>query len=211
MSQELSGGQLGLQQMGTLHEMTKPPTPTKPQMVKGKDFYWRVNDDGTTAKTEIPVGTTTAYPPGYGASVTKTPHKIWDTEGKADVVMATPDEWNRMSPEYRKAGYTVGEAPGQIRENEGLAIKAMTTAFSSDAADDQKENAVTVYNKTAPGKSTEMLEWHAGPLTWDRVRKISLPVIKKRQVTATHIRKVMKNFPGISIREAIKKLEAANK
>ena len=217
LTQQLAGGAQGLDiakmknDMGndafsrenTLYERNKPQ-PGK--VIEGKDFQWVVDPiTGVGKKTNVPIyrapGKVTGDDPKKTVS--------WDKSGKSHEDWVRPSEYGKFKSDVEKQGGRTGEAPGQIRENEMVSIKAMNMAFSELATDEEKENAVGIYNSTVPDKATTMLEWDTVRL--NEVKKIKLPVINKIQMTAGHVRRVIKVNPGISIKEAIRLITEANK
>ena len=217
LTQQLAGGAQGLDiakmknDMGndafsrenTLYERNKPQ-PGK--VIEGKDFQWVVDPiTGVGKKTNVP----TYRAPGKVTGDDPKKTVWWDKSGTSHEDWVRPSEYGEFKSGVEKQGGRTGEAPGQIRENEMVSIKAMNLAFSELATDEEKENAVGIYNSTVPDKATTMLEWDTVRL--NEVKKIKLPVINKIQMNVGHVRRVIKVNPGISIKEAIELIKGANK
>ena len=217
LTQQLAGGAQGLDiakmknDMGndafsrenTLYERNKPQ-PGK--VIEGKDFQWVLDPiTGVGKKTNVPIYHTPGKVTGDDPKKTVS----WDKSGKSHEDWVRPSEYEEFKSDVEKRGGRTGEAPGQIRENEMVSIKAMNMAFSELTTNKEKENAVGIYNSTVPDKATTMLEWDLVRL--NEVKKIKLPVINKIQMNVGHVRRAMKVNPGISIKEAIELIKGANK
>jgi len=176
--------------------------PESPDLTKGDKFYWRWDPNkGEMVKSKVPTPKTSDS--GQG---TLKKMKFWGPDGEPRSKLVAEKDWNATEERLQKEGYTVGEAPGQVRENEKLAIKAKTTAFDPNTEDSSRLNAVGIYNQNSSNNATEYLEWFAGPFTYDRVKTHKLPVkANKKRLTMGEVRKVAKKR-GMSINEVLEEI-----
>ena len=168
----------------------KPSAGKMGKIIRTKDKTYMVDAEGK--KTDL--GIVPFREKGIEDKAWKAPTTIkgWDKDGNPISKSVAKEDYNAEVAKIEKAGGRVGEAPGQVRENERLAINAEMTIADPEADKDARRIAGGVFNKTAPTDSDYI--YLPGGFFGSGVKKTKLPMLGKKRMNMGYLRDVMKKF-----------------